>query len=195
VGLFVAGAVVIGDRPVFEAPGALVAVFNLKHQTQIQVGCALFAASAPFFVWFVAGVAAPARERVVGWVAFGCGLVFVALLMVDVTALAVAALRPRLPDLAASLRDIEFLAMGAAAPAVAGMLAACSAILEGWVGRLALVAAAAYLLRLGTLFTVKGPFAADGLLGLWVPVIAFAGWIVVASLVGAGSTAASAAED
>jgi hypothetical protein len=182
VGLFVAGALVIGERPVFEAPGALETVFAFKHQTQIQIGCALFAASAPFFVWFVATVAAQARGRVAGAVAFGCGLVFVALLMVDVTALAVAALRPRVPELAAVLRDIEFLAMGAAAPAVAGLLAACSAIFGGWAGRLALVAAALYLLRLGTLFTVKGPFAADGLLGLWVPVIAFAGWIVVASL-------------
>jgi hypothetical protein len=40
-----------------------------------------------------------------------------------------------------------------------------------------------YALRVGTLFTTAGPFAADGLLGLYVPVIAIAVWIVVASVV------------
>ncbi len=51
-----------------------------------------------------------------------------------------------------------------------------------WLGWLAVIAALAYALRVGTLFTTEGAFAADGVLGLWVPVIAAAGWILVASV-------------
>ena len=40
-----------------------------------------------------------------------------------------------------------------------------------------------YPLRVGTLFTTEGAFAADGVLGLWVPVVAAAGWILVGSTV------------
>jgi hypothetical protein len=51
-----------------------------------------------------------------------------------------------------------------------------------WLGQLAAIAALAYALRVGTLFTTRGAFAADGLLGLWVPVVALAGWILLGSL-------------
>jgi hypothetical protein len=40
-----------------------------------------------------------------------------------------------------------------------------------------------YALRVGTLFTTTGPFAADGVLGIYVPVGAVASWILVASVV------------
>ncbi len=52
-----------------------------------------------------------------------------------------------------------------------------------WLGRLAAVAAPVYLLRIGTLFTAEGAFAADGLLGFWLPVVAIAAWVSAASLV------------
>jgi hypothetical protein len=51
-----------------------------------------------------------------------------------------------------------------------------------WLRGLAVLAAVAYSLRLGTLFTTEGPFAADGVLGLYLPVGAFASWIVLASV-------------
>jgi hypothetical protein len=80
--------------------------------------------------------------------------------------------------------------MGMAAFAAAGVLAAFAvlalrdkAIWPEWLGWLAAIAAPAYALRVGTLFTTEGPFAADGVLGLWVPVSAFAGWTLVASVV------------
>jgi hypothetical protein len=120
--------------------------------------------------------------------------VFVALFLADVTSLAVSALRPEnmaaAPELAAALRDFEWLAMGMAAFLVSGVLAAFAvlalrdrAIWPRWLGWLAAIAALAYALRVGTLFTTDGIFAADGVLGLWVPVIAAAGWILVGSVV------------
>ena len=51
-----------------------------------------------------------------------------------------------------------------------------------WMRQLAVIAAAAYALRAATLFTDSGPFAPDGLLGIYVPVGALAGWILLASL-------------
>ena len=199
IALFAVGSLLTGDRPDFDAPGAEVAAHLDEERTRIQVGSAFLAASMPFLVWFLATVASLTRTggpgaRRAGTVAYGCGLVFIALFLADVTSLAVSALRPEnmvaAPELAAALRDFEFLAMGMAALLVSGVLAAFAvlalrdkAIWPEWLGWLATIAALAYALRVGTLFTTEGAFAADGLLGLWVPVITVATWIVLASAV------------
>jgi hypothetical protein len=196
--LFGVGSLIIGERPDFDAPGAEVAAYLEKERTRIQVGSALLAAAAPFLVWFLATVASLTRGREpaatrAGAVAYGCGLVLVALFLADVTALAVGALRPEsmaaAPELASALRDFEFLAMGMAAFATAAVLVAFAvlvlrdnALWPRWLGWLAAIAAPAYALRVGTLFITEGVFAADGALGLYVPVIAFGLWIVLASV-------------
>jgi hypothetical protein len=196
--LFAAGSLVIGDRPGFEAGGAEIAASLDENRTRIQVGCAILAAWTPLFVWFLATVASFAGEagaaaRRAALVAFGCGLVFTALFLADVTALAVSALRPENmaadPELAVALRDFEFLAMGSASFTLAGTLTAFAvlalryqAVWPKWLGLLAVLGAALYLLRAGTLFATDGAFAADGILGLYVPVAAVAGWVLVASI-------------
>jgi hypothetical protein len=197
--LFVAGALVEPAGPDFGAPASEAAAFFDEGRTRLQVASALFAAVAPFLVWFLATVASlarahgPAAARA-GAVAYGCGLVFTALFLADCTAQAVGALRPEnmadAPELAAALVDFELLAMGMAALAGAAILLAFAvlslrdgAIWPRWLGWLALVAAPAYALRIGTLFTTEGAFAADGVLGLYVPVSAIAAWIFVASVV------------
>jgi hypothetical protein len=195
VALFVAAAVIDPARPGFDAGGAEVAGFYAAGRTRIAVECALLALAAPLFVWFLATVVSLAGSgaavaRRAARVAFGCGVTWLALFMVDVTTLAVGALRPRTPDVASALQDLEWLAMGMASLLAAGLLIACAvlalragAVWPRWVGWLAAIAAPLYALRLGTLFTTDGPFAADGVLGLYVPVVAFAGWLAVASLV------------
>jgi hypothetical protein len=199
VALYVAGALVVGERPDFDASGREVAAYLGERPTRIQVGAAINAAWAPLFVWFLATVVSLTRDlgpgaRRAGMVAFGSGMVFIALFLADVTALAVGALRPEnmatAPELAAALRDFEWLAMGTAAPVTASVFASLAvlvlrhkAIWPEWLGLLAAAAAAAYALRVGTLFTTEGAFAADGLLGLYVPVVAVAGWILAASVV------------
>jgi hypothetical protein len=199
VALYVVGSLVIGTPPDFDAPGAEVAAYLDEERTRIQVGSAIHAAWAPFFVWFLATVASLTRAggpgtRRAGAVAFGCGVTFIALFLADVTALAVGALRPEnmaaAPELAAALHDFSWLAMGMAAFLIAGVLGAFAvlalrdkAIWPEWLGWLAVIAALAYALRVGSLFTTEGAFAADGVLGLWVPVVAAAGWIAVASIV------------
>jgi hypothetical protein len=199
IALYLAGALVMGTGPDFDAGGREVAAHLEENRTRIQLGSAIHAAWPPLFLWFLATVASLTRElgpgaRRAGTVAFGCGLVFVALFLADVTARAVSALRPEnmaaAPELATALRDFEWLAMGMAAFITAGVLAAFAvlalrheAIWPRWVGWLAAVAAAGYALRVGTLFTTDGPFAADGVLGLYVPVTGVAVWVVVASSV------------
>ena len=186
-------AVVIGDRPAFDAPGSEVAAFFDAERTRVQVACALNAAWAPLFVWFLATVASLTTRRAAN-VAYGCGLIFIALFMVDNTALAVAALRPENmlanPELAAALVDFEWLIQGMAAFLGAGLLASFAVLIlrDGelwprWLGWLAAFAAPIYAIRVGVLFTTDGPFAADGALGLYVPVAALAGWLFVASAV------------
>ena len=196
--LYVAGALVIGTPPDFGAPASAAVAYFEENRTRIQLGSAVLAAATPFLVWWLATVASLASDfgpaaRRAGAVAFGCGIAFVALFMADVAALAVGALRPgnmaAAPELAQALLDFSFLAMGTAAFLAAGVLAACAvlalrdaALWPRWIGWAAAVAAPAYALRVGTLFATDGPFAADGVLGLWVPVIAFAGWIFAASV-------------
>lgn len=197
--LYVVAAVIMGTPPEFDAPATEVVAYLEDERTRIQVGAAIHAAWAPLFVWFLATVASvasaagrPARRAAT--VAFGCGLVFLGLFLADVTALAVAALRPATlgatPELATALHDFSWLAMGMAAFLVSATLVAFAvlairdaAVWPRWVGVLALPAALGYALRVGTLFTTEGAFAADGVLGLWVPVAAVAAWITLASLV------------
>jgi Domain of unknown function (DUF4386) len=199
VALFVANAIVIGDRPAFDSPAAEVAAFFDEERTRIQLSCALIALAAPLLVWFLATVASLTRDagpgaRAAAAVAYGCGLVYLALFMADVAALAAGALRPgnlaSEPELAAALVDFEFMAIGMASPLGAATLAALAALVlrhdavwPRWVGVLAAIAAPLYALRLGTLFTTDGAFAADGMLGIYVPVAALAGWLFIASVV------------
>lgn len=197
IGLFVAGGLVIGSEPAFDAPANEVAAFFERNHERIQLGAAIQAAWAPLFVWFLVTVLGVAhdrgRARAAATVALGCGLVFIALFLVDVCALAVGALRPESmaaePELAAALRDVSWLVQGMAAPLGCGLLLSYAililredAVWPRWVGWLALAAAALYALRIGVLFTTDGPFAADGALGLYVPVGAILAWIVIASV-------------
>jgi hypothetical protein len=197
--LYLVAVLIMGTPPEFDAPAGEVVAYLEDERTRIQVGAAIHAAWAPLFVWFLATVVSiatnagpPARRAAT--VAFGCGLVFLGLFLADVTALAVAALRPATlgaaPELATALHDFSWLAMGMAAFLVSATLVAFgvlairnAAVWPRWVGLMALAAAVAYALRVGTLFTTEGAFAADGVLGLWVPVAAVATWIAVASVV------------
>jgi hypothetical protein len=195
--LYANAALIMGMSPDFGTSGEEVASWFDAERTRIQVGSAIHAAWAPLFVWFLATVASLARAggpgaRRAGAVAYGCGLIFIALFLVDVTALTIGALRPEnmaaAPELAAALHDISWLAMGMAAFLAAGVLAAFAvlslrddAIWPRWLGWLAAIAAPVYALRVGTLFTTEGPFAADGVLGLYLPVATIAAVTLLAS--------------
>jgi hypothetical protein len=195
---FLAAALLLGERPSFSAGSDELVRFLEAERTRIHVAVALDAAAVPFLICFLATVfslagEAGGRARLAGVWLFGCGLAFAALFLADLTALAVSALRPdnsaSAPEVAVALRDFEFVAMGVASFCAAGMLAAAAVLALShrvlwprWVGGVAAGAALLYLLRAGTIFTTDGPFAADGLLGIWVPVAAIVVWLAAASL-------------
>ena len=184
VGIFAAGGLVLGDRPPLDSPGSDLASWFESEQTRIQITCLLNGVSAALLVWFLASVSSAARNAA-GTLALAGGLGFMTLFLADNTALAVGALRPvNDGDLAAALVDFELLAMGMAAPLVATMLFAlgASGVWGPAFSRLAHVAGVLYLLRAATLLTVDGPFAADGPLGLYVPVVAVSAWTFAASV-------------
>lgn len=199
VGLFGVAALVTGTPPDFDAAAPVVVSYFAEEQTRIQIGSAIAAAAMPFLVWFFATVASLARSHGAGaeraaTLAFGCGLVFIALYLADVAALCVGALRPEAlasaPELALAFHDFSWMAPAIAAFFGVGILGAYSALAlrhralwPRWLGWWAALAALAYGLRIGALFTTDGAFAADGVLGLWVPVLAITTWTAVASLV------------
>jgi len=199
VALFLTGALVIGDRPDVSASGDELVAFAEANRSKIQVGAALNAAAVPFFICFLATVASLTgvggrAVRQTGLWLFGSGLAFLTLFLADLTALAVSAMRPddlaSAPEVALVLLDFEFVAMGIASFTVVAMLTAAAilalrhgAVWPRWVGGLAVVAAALYALRAGTIFTTDGAFAADGVLGIYAPVGALVLWLVVASVV------------
>lgn len=196
--LFLSGALVTGT-PDFGGSSDVAVGYLVDNRTAIQIGSALFAAAVPFLVWFLATVVSLARSGPPGaqraaTVALGCALMAFTLFLSDVAALAVGALRPdnmtANPELAQALLDYSFLAFGMASFLVAGMFVALAVLClrDGmvwprWLGWAAAVAAPVTALRIGTLFTTEGPFASDGVLGLYLPVAALAGWVCVASVV------------
>jgi hypothetical protein len=199
VALYLVGGAIVGPPLDFDAPAAETAAYFDDEQGRIQLGSAFFAASAPFLVWFLTTVVSLARHsgpraRRTAAVAYGCGLASLILFLTDVTALTVGALRPEnmlaAPELAAALHDVSFLAIAMAAFLTAGVFAAVAvlvlhdrALWPEWLGWLAIVAAIACALRIGTLFTTEGAFTAGGALGFWAPIVAFMGWTLIASVV------------
>ena len=197
VAMFVAGGSLMGTPSDYGGPPADAAAYFQENDAQIQVGSAIVAAAVPFLVWFLATVrslaraAGPAAARA-ATVAYGCGLTTLALYLSDVAALTVGALRPEnmsaSPELAAALLDYSFLAIAMATFLTSAILVAFAvlalrdkAVWPEWLGWLALAAALAYSLRIGTLFTTTGAFTAGGALGFWTPVVTLMVWLVVAS--------------
>ena len=195
--LFVIGGSLMPLPPDYGGPPTAAAAYFEDNGSRIQVGSAVIAAAAPFLVWFLATVrslaqsAGPAAGRAAA-VAYGCGLATLALYLSDVAALTVGALRPQnmsaSPELAAALLDYSFVAIAMATFLTSAILVAFAvlalrdrALWPVWLGRLALIAAAAYALRVGTLFTTTGPFTAGGALGFWTPVVALMVWLALAS--------------
>lgn len=196
--VFVAGFLVAAKPPAADASAQAIVSYLDEDRTRIQVSSAFLVAAIPLLLWFLATVASLADAlgpgaRRAGNLAFVSGAVAAGVFLTDVAALMVGALRPdsiaASPELAQALHDYSWVAPAASAPLFAAMLAALAtlglrdrALWPRWLGWAALCAAAAYALRTGAMLTEEGPFAADGILGFVVPIIALLGWTLVASV-------------
>ncbi len=187
--LVVVGFSIFGsDAPSTNASGQEWTAWYADHQNRIQVGMTLVGVSVFFFLWFLGSLrsALAAAEGGTGRlasVAFGGGMLGAAFFMVAVAAAETAAFHATEPGVDPSITEaINEFGLTVAAPASAGFTAlfAASAV-AGYrhgafrpaVAGLAALAAITQVFAYGAGVTETGAFAADGVLGLWVPFVGF----------------------
>jgi hypothetical protein len=168
--------------------------FFVDHQDRVQTGMTLISIGALFFLWFLGSlretIAAAEGGARLASIAYGGGLVAVAILGAGTAAILAAALHPQGydPNLLRSLADIGGLA---AAPAAAGFtvlfaataaagyrLGAVAAPIAGICATAALGQACAFFV--GT--TDNGALAPDGFIGAFIPFITFVIAVAVLSV-------------
>ena len=193
--LLVVAFIVMTEPPDMDAPADEWALYFGDHQDSINTGVVLSTLALLFFVWFAgtltSALRVASRSPRLPTIAFGGALLGTAAFFIGLTALAVAAHRPAevSPEVTRALNDV-FIFSGI--PAIAGLVAFFGALalmilrtdlLPTWVGWLSGVAAVLQLLTFGTLYTDTGAFAGDGILGVFLPLIAGLGTILVLSIV------------
>jgi hypothetical protein len=176
-------AVVIPTPPDLDAPSQEWASYFLGHHDAVRAGIVILAAAFFFYVWFLGTLTSVLRiaagtPRLPSIALIG-GVIGGALLLVGLSAEAVAAFRPQGVDplITRELSDLFVMVGVAGIPAFTAFFAATAIVLlrsgafPGWLGWLTAVAAVVQPLTFGALFTKHGAFAGDGALGLFVPFI------------------------
>jgi len=192
---FVGFGMVTSGAPGYDESGEAWSGWFADNANRIQIGVIVAALSLFFFIWFLGSLrsAIAAAEGGTGRlasIAYGGGLLAAGTLLITLAAVATAAFRPDeiSPDLTRALND--FAAM-IGAPAVAALMAFFGATaiagyrhgaLPAPVAGFSALAAIAQPLTFGVMFTDSGAFAADGVLGIILPVLTFAIAIVTASV-------------
>ena len=193
--LIVIAFAVLPSPPDFDAPASDIANYYADHQDGIRVSVVLVTAALFFFVWFIATfrsalAAAEGGGRRLANLVYGTGLVVTAAIGLSQGAVAVAALHPELtsPEVIRSLHDFSVVGIApltgifAAFFLASGLAIQRLRVLPAWLGAFALVVSAIQILGIGAMFTDDGAFAADGVLGGFLPLIAFAVWVPAASV-------------
>jgi hypothetical protein len=184
VGAF--AGLVLPNAPDLNDPGTAWAAYFADHRTRIQVGATLLGVGLFFFIWFLgtlrsALASAEGGQGRLASIAFGGGLISVATLLIAVTAGATAALRPTDldPNTTRALNDIGVVAAGPGAAGFTALFAATA--IAGYrfnaipapVAGMSALAAITQPLAYGVAVTDTGVFAADGVLGGFIPVVTF----------------------
>jgi hypothetical protein len=184
VGSFV--GLILPNAPDLDAPGTDWASYFTDHQSRIQVGVIVLGAGLFFFIWFLGSLrSALARaeggEGRLASVAFAGGIIAVATLLIAASGGAVAALRPEDLD-PNTIRAFNDLGVVAGAPGAAGFTALFAATaIVGYrhgavpapIAGFSALAAITQPLAYGVAVTDSGAFAADGVLGGFIPIITF----------------------
>lgn len=193
--LLVIAFAVLPSPPDFDAPASEVADYYADHQDGIRVSVVLVTAALFFFVWFIAALraalaAAEGGGRRLSNLVYGTGLVATAGIGLAQGAVAVAALHPELtsPEVIRALHDFSVVGFAPLTGIFAAFFFANAVairrlgVLPAWLGIFALVVGVIQLLGIGAMLTDDGAFAADGVLGGFLPLIAFAVWFPAASV-------------
>jgi hypothetical protein len=177
-------AIVLPTPPDLNAPAQDWANYFTSHQDGVRAGLVILSVAFFFFIWFLGTLTSVLRiatgtPRLPSIVLIG-GVLGGACLLMGAAAEAVAAYRPQAvdPGLTRALADVFVLVAVPAIPAFTAFFGAAALVIlrtgafPGWLGWLLVIAAAVQPLAFGVLFTKTGAFAGDGVLGLFVPLIA-----------------------
>jgi hypothetical protein len=183
--LIVGFVIVLPKPPAPDAGPVAFGNFYNNHTNEIRASVAILTVALGFYIWFLGSLSAALRAAIgnprLPTVAFGGGIVGAMFFVVALTATATAAYRPgeTSPDLVRLLNDFGLVS---AAPAAAGffvLLAATGAVilrtslLPSWLGWISLAGAVANLGAVFVIFTTSGALAADGVVGLFLPIVGF----------------------
>jgi hypothetical protein len=187
IALLVGFGLAVSGAPSFSESGQAWAGFISDHATRIQLGVTIVGVGIFFFIWFLGSLrsaiaAAEGDQGRLASIAFGGGLIASAILMVTLTGIAAAALRPEEidPNITRALNDFGAMTAGPAAGALTALFAATAIagyrhrFVAPWVAGFSALAAITQPLAFGVVFCTTGAFAADGVLGFVVPVLTFA---------------------
>jgi hypothetical protein len=188
-------AIVIPKPPDVDSSAATFAAYYVDHQNAIRAGLTIVGVGIFFYLWFLGSLrsALAAAEGGAGRltsIAYGAGLIVAAFFVVGLAAGETAAFRPDDvdPGVTRAFNDF-FVVIGApAATAFTAFFAATALIgfrhaaLPRWAAGLSALAAIGALPGIGTSLTTTGPFAGDGVLGLFVPVFTFVIGLVAISV-------------
>jgi hypothetical protein len=184
--LVIVGFVIVLPKP--PAPDASVIAYSnfyKNHTDEIRASVAIISVALGFYVWFLGSLSAALRAAMgnprLPTVAFGGGMVGAMFFVITLTATATAAYRPgeTSPELVRLLSDIGYVV---AAPAAAGFFVRLAAtalvilrttLLPSWLGWVSLAGAIANLGGVFVIFTTSGALAADGVVGLFLPIVGF----------------------
>jgi hypothetical protein len=177
---------ILPNAPDLDAPGTDWASYFTDHQSRIQVGVIVLGVGLFFFIWFLGSLrSALARaeggEGRLASVAFGGGIVAVVTLFIAASASAVAALRPEDldPNTTRAFNDLGVVAGGPGAAGFTALFAATALVgyrhkaVPAPIAGFSALAAITQPLGYGVAVTDTGAFAADGLLGGFIPIITF----------------------
>ena len=191
--MIVGFAVFTADVPKLDDPVQDWQAYFTDHSDRIQIGATIVGVALFFGIWFLGSLrdAIASAEGGTGRlasVAQGGGLIAVVALMVGLTGAITASMRPGEldPTLSRALYEFGFLLAAPAAAAFTAMFGATA--VAGYrhgafpapVAGFSALAALGQPFAFGTAFTNSGAFAADGVLGLWVPFVTFVvGWVAI----------------
>jgi hypothetical protein len=184
VGAFL--GLVLPNAPDTDASATAWASYYVDHGSRLQVGVVVAGVGLFFFAWFLGSIrsalaTAEGGQARLTSVAFGGGILGIATLLVALTSGAAAAFRPTDvdPTITRALNDIGVVAGG---PGAAGFTAFFAAIaIVGYrynavpapIAGFSALAAITQPLAFGVAVTDSGVFAADGVLGGFVPILTF----------------------
>ena len=184
--LFIVGFAIIPTPPDVDASAIEVHAYYAEEQDGIRASMVLTTAALFFFIWFLGSLRSALRAAEGGTgrvssIAFAGGLVSAGALFTLILLIAGAAFRPE--EMTAEVTTaINDLAVISGAPALAGLTALFAASAKvalrhgafpSSIGRLLVLAALAQPFAVGVMLTDSGVFAGDGVLGLFLPVVAF----------------------